>query len=147
MCVDSGLVRLESQRTIMTMDVSAETTTNANASSSPNPPAGRYEHIRKVLERRGPFTHADFEAGPEILQFMRETARVLIVGAGGLGCELVKDIALMGFRNIHIIDMDTIDLSNLNRQFLFRVTDVGKPKAEVAAECINRRIQGVQVVP
>ena len=61
--------------------------------------------------------------------------KVLIVGAGGIGCELLKNAVLSNnFQEIHLVDLDTIELSNLNRQFLFRRQHIGMSKAEVARE-------------
>ncbi|EXM33948.1 ubiquitin-like 1-activating enzyme E1 B [Fusarium oxysporum f. sp. vasinfectum 25433] len=73
-------------------------------------------------------------------------ARVLMVGAGGIGCELLKNLVLTGFGEIHIVDLDTIDLSNLNRQFLFRHEHIKKSKALVAKEAAERFNPNVKIV-
>jgi molybdopterin/thiamine biosynthesis adenylyltransferase len=61
-------------------------------------------------------------------------ARVLVVGAGALGNEILKNLALLGVGRILIADLDTIEDTNLTRAILFRAADCGRHKADVAAE-------------
>lgn len=61
---------------------------------------------------------------------------IFVVGAGGIGCEVLKVLVLSGFTQIHLIDLDTIDATNLNRQFLFQVADVGNSKADTARRAV-----------
>lgn len=71
---------------------------------------------------------------------------ILLVGSGGIGCEILHLLALSGFQsNITVIDMDLIELSNLNRQFLFREEHIGMPKSKIAAEHINSRFSNFHV--
>lgn len=96
--------------------------------------------ISTLLQNVGPFNVSAEEYDPVGASVPLRESKVLVIGAGGLGCEIIKNLALTGFKNIWIIDMDTIDLSNLNRQFLFRKSDIGKLKAEVAAKFVLERL-------
>jgi adenylyltransferase/sulfurtransferase len=62
-----------------------------------------------------------------------ENAKVMVVGAGALGNEVIKNLTLMGVGSIFIVDFDTIELANLSRSVLFRESDSGRNKAEIAA--------------
>ncbi len=67
-------------------------------------------------------------------QDILQNGTIMIVGVGALGCEIAKDFALMGIGKLILVDLDTIETSNLSRQMLFRPGDEGRAKAEVAAE-------------
>ena len=67
-----------------------------------------------------------------------EAARVLVVGAGATGCELLKNLGLLGVARVTVCDDDAVAPSNLSRQFLFRPNDVGASKAERAARAAAR---------
>ena len=63
-------------------------------------------------------------------------AKILVVGAGALGNEVLKNLALLGVGRIVVVDFDQIEQSNLTRSVLFRRRDCGRSKAEVAAEAL-----------
>lgn len=74
-------------------------------------------------------------------------ARVMVVGAGALGNEVLKNLALLGIGTVYIIDFDQVESSNLARSVLFRPSDRGRPKAEVAAATLSGMNPAVRVKP
>jgi ubiquitin-activating enzyme E1 len=79
-----------------------------------------------------------------------ENARTFLIGAGAIGCEMLKNWAMLGLAtgengHIHVTDMDVIEKSNLSRQFLFRSSDVNKPKSTTACAAANRMNQQMHI--
>lgn len=71
-------------------------------------------------------------------QLRLKRSRVLVVGAGGIGSPLLLYLAAAGVGNLGILDGDAVDLSNLQRQILYRESDPGKPKAGLAARSLQQ---------
>lgn len=74
-------------------------------------------------------------------------ATVAIIGAGGIGSPAIQYLAAAGVGRLRVIDDDVVDLSNLQRQTLFGVADIGRPKVEVAAERVAAMNPDVTVEP
>lgn len=74
-------------------------------------------------------------------------AKILVVGCGALGNEVLKNLALLGVGHIYALDFDHIESSNLTRSVLFRARDKGRPKAEAAAEALHDINPDTHVTP
>ncbi|HAL82513.1 MAG TPA: thiamine biosynthesis protein [Mucilaginibacter sp.] len=83
----------------------------------------------------------------ERAQRLLQNARVLIVGAGGLGSPAAQYLAAAGVGTLGIADFDTVAISNLHRQVLFSPADVGHKKAVVACEHLQKQNPGIKLVP
>lgn len=92
--------------------------------------------------------YSRFELIPWWSQELLHNATIMVVGAGAIGNELIKNLALLGIGKILIVDMDKIEQTNLTRSILYRMSDIGKYKAEAAAEKameINPDVKAIQL--
>ena len=78
-------------------------------------------------------------------QLKLKSAKVLVVGAGGLGCPVIQALSAVGIGNIGIVDADLVSLSNLNRQILYGIHDVGQRKCDVAKRKILGLYDDIQI--
>ncbi len=72
-------------------------------------------------------------------------ARVVVLGAGGIGCPVLRSLAAAGVGAIRVVDDDAVELSNLPRQTLYAEADLGRPKADAAADAVRRLNRHVAV--
>ena len=92
----------------------------------------RYERQTRIWGKKG--------------QEIISNTSILLVGAGGTGCEILKNLSLLGFGKICVIDLDKIEITNLNRQFFFHDGDVGAYKAEIAAKRAKQINPNIEII-
>jgi adenylyltransferase/sulfurtransferase len=106
--------------------------------------ADRIIKVAKEPEVEGRFARFELIAWWD--QARLAAAKVLVVGAGALGNEVLKNLALLGVGHVLVVDLDTIEASNLSRSVLFREEDVGQAKAEVAARRAREIYPGQKIL-
>ena len=101
-------------------------------------------HIENVNEARDDRFHRFKLIGWWDQERIRD-AKILVVGAGALGNEIV--LALLGIGRVFVVDLDTVEHSNLSRSVMFRAGDEGRPKAEVVAEAARNIYPDIRIQP
>lgn len=117
----------------------------SNKDTSQNPVVNAYfgaliasETIKFITKKYQPISQWYFwEDKHIIIPKSIQDKKVFIVGSGAIGCELLKNLVMLGIKNITITDPDSIEESNLSRQFLFNQTHLNKSKSESAKETIE----------
>ena len=124
----------------------------------PGRPSTLPADARRRFDRQLPYFEATGPVDAEEAQRRLMAATVVIVGCGGLGSWTAANLACTGLGHLVLVDDDTVELSNLNRQLLFRHADVGRRKVDAAADAlrafdpalcvtkVHRRVRGVQDV-
>lgn len=87
-----------------------------------------------------------FETALDSAQSGLAACSFVLVGCGGIGCEVARHLTASGAGKITLIDFDTVALSNLNRQYLFTLDDIGKPKVTAARAALLEAAQGTEVL-
>lgn len=103
--------------------------------------SGKYQPITQW------FTWHDPDLNYELVKEKLTNSEFFIIGSGAIGCELLKNLAFLNVKKIIITDPDVIEKSNLSRQFLFRESDVGKLKSEVASNAIKNMKPELEIYP
>ena len=103
---------------------------------------GRYDRQLRYFADLAP----DGVSAPDCQLRLRD-AHVVVLGVGGLGSWAALSLACCGVGELTLVDGDTVEISNLNRQVLFAADDIGRPKARVAAAAIERFNPGITVEP
>jgi len=108
-----------------------------------------YNYNKENISNDSRYFYQESIFGKEI-QTKLENLNIFIVGAGAVGCELLKNLAMMGVSSgggkITVTDGDCIEISNLNRQFLFSEEDVTLPKSKIACQNIRKMNPNINIV-
>jgi adenylyltransferase/sulfurtransferase len=113
--------------------------------SEPEPSSASALSVPPIQVAEGRF--ARLEAIEWWDQALLARTRVLVIGAGALGNEVIKNLALLGVGHVAIADMDRVELSNLSRSVLLRESDEGKFKSECTARAARQIFGGMQTTP